>query len=187
MKLSESKASDHEVDVFKALHSAGPNVITHNGHIMAKRKRRVMVKDHRILGPVYREVMSEFRKLNSHGAENGPGAFNNNELADPPSRQALSDQRKKKPVPNNGHHGGAPAPWPPLDPRVASTSAPTAEIARRAPGHASYFTKPNSVVMDAAEASTKNAGSEDDLQKRDPVAYAVQQAQRRPFGSPDEI
>jgi hypothetical protein len=186
MKLSEVKASDHEVDVFKALHSAGPNVITHNGHIMAKRKRRVMLKDHRILGPVYREV-SEFRKLNSHGAEDGPGAFNNNELADPPSRQALSDQRKKKPVPNNGHHGGMPAPeWPPLDPRVASTTAPV-NAATVAPPHSSYFKKPSSVVMEAAEASTKNAGSEDDLQKRDPVAYAVQQAQRRPFGSPDEI
>ena len=186
MRLSDAKPSTHEVDLFKAIQRNGPNIETSKGHILAKRaelpRERVMVKDHRILGPIWHDLMDGFEKLNSHGAAEGNEAFGpkSHEMQDPPTREHLAQQRKKKKVPANGHHGATPAvSYGVGKPRVT----PPADAATHAPPHSSYFHEPpHQPTM-----PTKTAGGSDDLRKQEAADNAIKQAQRRPFASPDDI
>jgi hypothetical protein len=184
VRLSEVKPSDHEVDVFKALHRA-PGALTSHGVVLGKRaqlpKHMVKVSEHRVLGPVYHDLMSTFRKLNGHGAARDKEAFgvgsHPQTNADPPSRHDVNSRelgRKKKVTPANGHHGATPAvSYGVGTPRTTAVTDP-----KRAPPHASYFHEPqHQPTMPTTAAHGKADGASD----------LIKQAFSRPYGSPEEI
>jgi hypothetical protein len=123
MRLSGPRHTDHEKDVFKALHAAGPNVHDGGQVILAKRavlpRRMVKAEDHSVIGPLYRQLMGEL------------------DLA----KRSTPLSRKKKVVPNSGHHGATPAGKETYAIGIPRTTEPK-EAATRAPPHTSYFHEP---------------------------------------------
>lgn len=185
-----------ELDAFKYDMSA-PSGQLYKGESTAQKPvpkpaQKVLVKNHRILGPIWRELMSDLNKLNSHGAEEDEGrafgpASHPQVQAAPPSNSEMSQRelsRKKKVIPDSGHHGATPAGKETYAIGKPHTTTPT--VPATAPPHSSYFTQPSHQPTMQTEPA-KMAGGDDELRKRKAAADLIKQAQRRPFSSPDDI